>query len=439
MSWWFWPDVPPVVWLPSLMVSAVAAGLSSFRPPSPHSTATALALAAAASLTSTVGWLYTARLESGAWVYLQTIALLLLITMTVRRCQPVTAFPVVTAATVADAVLAIQIMGPQLPMSQWFGICLFWSIGAAGAIGLGFYLRALDVRAAEAVTDARRVQRRQLAGDLHDFVAHDVSAMVLQAQAAQVVLDTDTERAAEALRRIETDGARALSSMDRSIQLLRAAGPRDAMTPNSASAPPATPPPEPNADSAELTAAPPGPSPDGLGPVPALPGSGGEVTPVPGLAELAELIERFAADHAGAVELRLDCHPRDVPRDLGAVVYRVAVEALTNVRRHASTYCHVSVDVSLVAARDVVECVIANTVTAGPPSLPSAHGRGGFGLAALAEQIGALGGRFTAGPAASEPPAAAGDAAHGRSDRDRRPVDPAWAVRAVLPLVGPPP
>ncbi len=97
--------------------------------------------------------------------------------------------------------------------------------GELAAATAARYLEALEVRRARSVAEARRAQRLALARDRHDFVAHDVSAMVVQAQAAQVVGAREPREALSALKRIEQAGLHALSAMDRAVDALRYAGP----------------------------------------------------------------------------------------------------------------------------------------------------------------------------------------------------------------------
>ncbi len=58
-------------------------------------------------------------------------------------------------------------------------------ITVAIALGVGLYLRALDARRSRSLAAARRDERLELARDLHDFVAHHVTGIVVQAQAAR--------------------------------------------------------------------------------------------------------------------------------------------------------------------------------------------------------------------------------------------------------------
>jgi signal transduction histidine kinase len=115
-----------------------------------------------------------------------------------------------------------------------------------------------------------------------------------------------------------------------------------------------------------------------------------------------------------------------LPPEVSATVYRIVVEALTNVRRHARDATHVRVTVAREPG-DGVRVEIADDGTAqrptrrrGGPSDPSrlagtrrgASGQGGLGLAGLTNRVGALGGTLSTGP--TEPTG--------------------WQVRAVLPM-----
>lgn len=97
----------------------------------------------------------------------------------------------------------------------------FFALGAAAAAATGGGLRTLETRRIRAVHEARRSQRLQLAGNLHDFVAHDVSGIVVLAQAAQVIGADRPEEVLPLLRQIEASGLQALGSMDRTVHMLR--------------------------------------------------------------------------------------------------------------------------------------------------------------------------------------------------------------------------
>lgn len=244
------------------------------------------------------------------------------------------------------------------------GIVVWWFVGAAAA-GLARYLVLLDRRRERLVAEARRSQRLALARDLHDFVAHDVSAIVVQAQVGQFAGGGDPQVAVHALRRIEEAGTRALGAMDRAIHMLHAID-----TPGDA----------------------------------------------PGhrrydLADLPELTERFADDGPASVHLTLAPDVLDdLPPDVSTTGYRVVVEALTNVRRHAPNATQVEVSVERVATGDG-SALRARVWNDGTHVRVRSGRRSGIGLLGLRERVEAIGGALDAGP-----------------------DDDGWHVTALLPL-----
>jgi signal transduction histidine kinase len=226
----------------------------------------------------------------------------------------------------------------------------------------------------------------QVARDLHDFVAHDVTAMVVQAQAAQVVARRDQEEALAVVERIEDAGLRALEALDRTVHMLG-----DLSAPGQAAA--------------------------AAAPAPHGPPAGARVFAVE---ELLTPVGRFAATDGVAVRLDIDFDPgRRIPPEVGSAAHRVIVEALTNVRRHARAVGRVGI--TLTHSDGEAGPSLAVRVLNDAPSAverPSALGgaaRGGRGLAALAAEVERLGGSFSAGPSDAR-------TAHG------------WLVTAVLPL-----
>ncbi|WP_159400685.1 ATP-binding protein [Streptomyces sp. XY431] len=226
----------------------------------------------------------------------------------------------------------------------------FGSVLTLPPVLIGLYLRGLDEGRRRSVAAARRAQRLELAHDLHDFVAHDVSGMVAQAQAGTVLAAIDPVRAAALFERIEQAGLQALASLDRTVHLLR------------------------SEDGDE---------------------DGPERAPQPGLVELAELTERFT--DSGDVVVRLDAPAEEpaVPREVAATAYRIVVEALTNVRRHAPAARVVDVRVRSEARRLTVR--VRDDGGGASPSSGSRRGGGGSGLAGLAARVEALGGTLSAG------------------------------------------
>ncbi|MDH6127475.1 histidine kinase [Kitasatospora sp. GP82] len=272
-------------------------------------------------------------------VLLEVGSLLLLVVLAVRAGQGRAAVP----AGVAASCWFLRFGPPGMTALPAVG---FWAVIALLAAAGGGYLRSLDQARARSVAEARRSQRLELARDLHDFVAHDVSEMLALAQAGRYVTEADGP-AAEMFGRIEHAALQALAAMDRTVHMLHD---------------------EP-------------PTPDRK--------------PLPTLADLPELAERFAAAQGAAV--RLDVDPQlaqRLPREISATAYRVAVESLTNVRRHAPGTGAVHLTVRR-AAGPALEIAVSNEA-GGTPAVRERSS--GLGLVQLAERVEALGGTLTAGP-----------------------------------------
>ena len=96
------------------------------------------------------------------------------------------------------------------------------ALGFVGTVAVGLYLRSVDQAREQADLRIRQDERNEIARELHDLVAHHVTGIVLQAQAAQLVSDERPEVAAEALATIEGAGSEALQSMRAMVGTLRA-------------------------------------------------------------------------------------------------------------------------------------------------------------------------------------------------------------------------
>lgn len=189
--------------------------------------------------------------------------------------------------------------------------------------------------------DAKERERKLLARELHDTVAHHVSAIAIQAQAGQVVGATRPDAAMEALAVIEDAASRTLAEMRGIVSALR------------------------DSDAPELA-------------------------PQPGVADIESLAT--AADNtAPVVHVSVDGHLGDVSASVGAAVYRITQESITNARRHATGATRV--DVGIVATQhDVSVQVIDDGAGTSEPD-PT-----GFGIVGMTERVSLLGGSFRAGP-----------------------------------------
>ncbi|MGW7415171.1 sensor histidine kinase [Streptomyces sp. NPDC054863] len=293
--------------------------------------------------------------EPGSLGKLVTTALLLpLIAAVARWSRPRELRPTVALAALAVALWPLPLADAS-SLLEGAGITAFWLLPALAALALGTHFRRQERLRRRAVTEARHDQRRQLSRDLHDFVAHDISGIVVQAQAARFVAATDPTQAVLALERIEKAGLNALSAMDRTLDMLDP-------TPRPA----------------------------------------GATAPLPTVAQLPVLTADFTAAGPTPAHLHMPHGlPDTLPRETGAAVYRIAVEALTNIRRHAPAATRA--DITLTPGPSTLELRVTNdtgphrtTRTLRPRARP--HGHGGRGIPALTELTRALGGTLTTGP-----------------------------------------
>ncbi|KOG37277.1 histidine kinase [Streptomyces resistomycificus] len=225
---------------------------------------------------------------------------------------------------------------------------MLWPAGAAA--GLAGYLRALDHRRRVAITETQRSERLAMAADLHDFVAHHVTGILVQTQVAQQLAMTDPERLSGILKDVERAATEALTSMRRTVALVR--------------------------EATEAGSIDHGPRGD--------------------LAALPQLVEGFGGPVGPKATLRRDpAVPDQLPHEVQAAAYRVVQEALTNVRRHAADATEVTV--ALAYDGRALEVTVRDDGRGGTRLPPAARG-GGFGLVGLTERVTALGGELRTGP-----------------------------------------
>ena len=198
---------------------------------------------------------------------------------------------------------------------------------------------------AAALREAAAEERARIARELHDVIAHNLSVVVIQAGAAQRVLDEQPEVAREALRQVEATGRVAMTEMRRLLGVLR------------------------RGDDEQLT------------------------VPQPGVASLATLLDDVRA--AGlAVTLRTSGEDRPLPPGVDVSVYRIVQEALTNTLRHAQA-TRATVDIRYLPGSVEIEVVDDGS---GATDVRWDTDGGGHGLAGMRERAGLFDGAFEAGP-----------------------------------------
>ncbi len=197
--------------------------------------------------------------------------------------------------------------------------------------------REREVTAAQAVA----LDRVRIARELHDVVAHHVSAMGVQAGAARAVLERDPEAARSAMLGVEASARSALVELRQLLETLRT--PAD--------------------------------------------GEGGSTVHLSGLSDLVA----HANDNGLPTTLTVVGDPVELPELVQVNVYRVAQESLTNARRHGGP--DAAADVRLRYAPDSLELEVVNTGRA-----VTAPMRPGLGLVGMRERAAASGGELEAGP-----------------------------------------
>ncbi|MCS0603535.1 histidine kinase [Streptomyces sp. LP11] len=344
--------------------------------------------AVASSLALSVAELQLAQRPENTPGLTELCALLLVVARTVRLHSPVRIIALAPPTGVAALLLLFRVPGTEYEPVKTIGApaVLF---GFVLMIGLGLYLRLADTlrdrdrQTAEQA--ARQTERLEHARELHDFVAHHVTAIVAQAKAARYVTSAGEALAPADLDRvlagIEEAGSQAMQSMRGMVSMLRTPREPAAIRPDSA------------------------------------------LTCVRGL------VESFAAAGRPA---RLTLDPRlaerSVPPEISTTVHRLVQESLTNIRKYTDTSAQVTVDIRLRAddpgRLDVLVTDDGRAADgpafhprAGTPGGPPAtwsdtdlirrpspgRQRGGYGLIGLAERIEAIGGHFIAGPRRGAP------------------------------------
>ncbi|GAB3426097.1 sensor histidine kinase [Flindersiella endophytica] len=204
-------------------------------------------------------------------------------------------------------------------------------------------------------------ERAQIARELHDVVAHNVSVMVVHAEGGRQALDHDPELTRQALDTIWTTGKQALAEMRRIVGVLR------------------------DGDDA-----------------------GAVYAPQPGIEQIPELVEQVRSS-GPEVSLTTEGEPGQLPPGLQLVIYRVVQESLTNVLKHAGAGAKATV--RLVYGENAIMIDIADdgagrsrpatdpdlsaagAVTTGASGVP---GVPGHGLVGMRERVAAFGGQLDA-------------------------------------------
>ena len=244
---------------------------------------------------------------------------------------------VVAGSVVLLSAFAVGITKDGAPLAVSIPGFVVLSLPAVIGLSVRFWATS-RVRELEQV---RLRERELLARDLHDTVAHHVSAMVIRAQAGRVVAQSRPVAAVEALEIIEAEGSRTLAEMRTMVGALR------------------------DGDDAELA-------------------------PLGGITDLQRLA-RSAGDQP-SVQVSISGVPDDVSPSVEAALYRIAQEAVTNAMRHARHASRIAVQVAGQGSQ------VRLTVRDDGDPVPATRPPGGYGIVGMTERATLLGGSLEAGP-----------------------------------------
>lgn len=235
------------------------------------------------------------------------------------------------------------------------GTAIAYLCALFGFYGLGLGRHAQVQRAATAeqlLAETRRAnneeahaaalaERSRIAREIHDVLAHSLSALTVQLEAADALLTSGTnpEKAHNYVvtaRRIAREG---LTETRRAIAALR------------------------------------------------------EDTP-PLRTLLQALAESYESDTGATVTVIADCEPGDLQPDASLALYRAAQESLTNARKHAPG---APIRLALICSPQETELTVTNGAATAPVTALAASG-GGYGLSGLKERAELAGGTLDAGP-----------------------------------------
>ncbi|MCI3928843.1 sensor histidine kinase [Streptomyces sp. AN091965] len=274
-----------------------------------------------------------------------------------RSCGPVVAAP---AALVAAAVTLLGRGYPlPPPVADLASSVVAAALVIAAAEALKRWQHVVEIRRKRLADRAVAQERRRIARELHDIVAHHITTMQLMAGGAKANLGGDTEVVRDALVTLEGSGRIALREMRQLLDVLRADDEREE--------------------------------------VPSV--------PQPGVESLGRLVDE--SRRAGLpVDFAVLGKERPLPPSTGLAVFRIVQEALTNTRKHAGRAQaqvrlayhpgRITVEVSdngTAASADTLVGALAGAAGAVGPRA----GRSGYGLIGMRERVALQGGSLVAG------------------------------------------
>jgi signal transduction histidine kinase len=309
------------------------------------------------------------------------LAVALAVTLLWRRTHPLTVVVIDFTAIIAMNVLALITSDPEFGLYTMALILIIpyallrWATGREIVIGLGLVVLGFGTGLAADFTNIGEAvagfvfamspvligatvryrsfarsrdrdqavlqERAELARELHDTVAHHVSAIAIRAQAGRALAETNPDAPLDALQIIEEEASKTLAEMRAMVGALRR-------------------------------------------------GEEPELAPVPGIAD----IERLARDSSEGPELSVSISGDldGIAPAVDAAIYRLAQESITNALRHARHATTIEVAVS--GDTKVARVTVHDDGEIRHASSPEP----GFGLIGMGERVKLLGGSLETGP-----------------------------------------
>jgi signal transduction histidine kinase len=238
---------------------------------------------------------------------------------------------------------ALDVLVDALPLAAIYIIVLFGQRIRQQETQTERLLLELEESRGAELRAAALAERQRLAREMHDVLAHSLSGLLLQLEGARLlaVSNPADARLAGTIDRAHELARNGLDEARRAIGMLR----------------------------------------------------GDEL---PGPDRLAALTEAFQADTGVPCRFASSGPPRELASTVRLALYRVAQEALTNVRKHAHPD---RVEVRLDYLPDTVTLAIED-YSGRPADPPDPSETGGYGLTGMRERAALLGGTLTAGPSA---------------------------------------
>lgn len=260
------------------------------------------------------------------------------------------------AVAAAGFVVQLGVVSPDSGWAAWIAGTTLTTLACLLAAQQRVLLAQLREAQAGLADRTRAEERTRVARELHDVIGHALTVTLLHLGTARLALADEPETARASLEEAERQARRSLEDIRASVGLLR--------------------------DDSPTT------------------------TPLPGGADLAELVDTFRRTGT-PVTWRVEGDPAALAPTTGLAAYRIAQEALTNAARHAPG---AATDVCLRVAGGEAHLVVDSAGAPGRRTTARAGEPPGAGLVGMRERAAAVGGRVDAGPSGT-----------------------GWRVEAVLP------